>query len=184
MEEAVHRHEDIRITSDRLQLSAFTAHDADDAFACITPTLTRHMSWDPAPSQAAFREVWTKWVAPLADGSEVVFAIRERESDRFAGLAGLHRLNEAMPELGIWIREDRHGLGYGAEAVRRVAEWATQSLDIERFVYPVAERNHASRRIAEALGGVVVERRTTRKYEFIVYCIDWSRRRPGRKRSY
>jgi RimJ/RimL family protein N-acetyltransferase len=173
-EEAVHRHEDIRITSDRLQLSAFTAHDADDAFACITPTLTRYMSWEPAPSRAAFRDVWMKWVAPIADGNEYVFVIRERDGDRFAGLAGLHRVNDATPELGIWIREDRHGRGYGAEAVRRVAQWAMQSLGIKRFVYPVAEQNHASRRIAEALGGVVAERRSTRKYEALVYCIDWT----------
>jgi RimJ/RimL family protein N-acetyltransferase len=167
----VYRHEDIRITSDRLRLRPFTPHDADDAFACITPALTRYMAWEPAPSRDAFRAVWTNWIAPLAV-DEYVFVIREPAGDGFIGLVGLHRLNEDAPELGIWIREEAHGLGYGGEAVKLVADWAQHTLGVTRFVYPVAEQNQASRRIAERLGGVVAGRRTTPKYESVTHRID------------
>lgn len=50
-----------------------------------------------------------------------------------------------------------------------VAEWAPARLLPRRFVYPVAEESWASRRIAEAMGGVVVAGQPTRKYVRVVY---------------
>ncbi len=49
--------------------------------------------------------------------------------------------------------------------------WASREWGIDRFIYPVAEENYASRRIAESLGGVVVERRQTPKYQSVIYQI-------------
>ena len=48
---------DTTITSQRLALRPFTAADADEAFACITPTLTRYLSFEPASTPAEF-EAW------------------------------------------------------------------------------------------------------------------------------
>ena len=90
---------------------------------------------------------------------------------RFTGLVGLHHTGSETPELGIWIREDKHGLGFGGEAVRAIVQWAGQRVAAESFIYPVATQNRASRRIAEALGGVVIERRTLEKYDSVVYQI-------------
>jgi hypothetical protein len=38
-------------------------------------------------------------------------------------------------------------------------------------MYPVAQDNGASRRIAESLGGVIVETRATPKYASVIYRI-------------
>ena len=89
----------------------------------------------------------------------------------FTGLVGLHHTGSETPELGIWIREDKHGLGFGGEAVRAVVQWASKRVAAKCFIYPVATQNRASRRIAEALGGVVIERRMTEKYDSVVYQI-------------
>lgn len=107
----------------------------------------------------------------IADGSDIVFTVRERVNARFAGLVGLHHTGSETPELGIWIREDRHGLGFGGDAVRAVVQWASQWVVAKHFIYPVATQNRASRRIAEALGGVVIERRMAEKYDSVVYQI-------------
>ncbi len=164
----------IHIESRRLSIKPFASGDADSAFACITPTLTHFMSWEPPATRTDFDHIWRAWLPAIDDGSDFVFAVRQCSDRQFLGLAGLHHARTANPELGIWIREDRHGEGFGREAVERVARWASQAIGAQSFLYPVAVENRASRRIAESLGGAVIEKRVTPKYESIIYRI------PGR----
>ncbi|MBN3789628.1 GNAT family N-acetyltransferase [Burkholderia sp. Ac-20353] len=161
----------IHIVSDRLSIKLFTASDAEAAFRCITPSLTRFMAWDPPADREGFDRIWQAWLPATVAGTDFVFAVRQRDSTAFLGLAGIHHVKDGCGELGIWIREDRHREGIGREAVSLIAEWASRELGIERFVYPVAEENFPSRRIAESLGGVVMERHETRKYQAVVYQI-------------
>lgn len=163
------RPQEIHIESSRLSIRPFSAGDADATFPCITPSLTRWMSWEPPADRQDFDRVWATWLPTIAEGTDFVFAVRQIDDKSFLGLVGLHRVRNASAELGIWIREDRHREGIGGEAVGLVARWASAELRIERFTYPVAEENNASRRIAESLGGVVVERRETPKYRSVVY---------------
>ncbi len=156
----------IRILSQRLSIEPFCEQDAVESFPCITPTLTRYMSWEPPASLEEYAQVWGRWLPAIADGSDI-----ERVGARFTGLVGLHHTGSETPELGIWVREDKHGLGFGGEAVRAVVQWASEWVVAKHFIYPVATQNRASRRIAEALGGVVIERRMAEKYESVVYQI-------------
>ena len=159
----------IRILSQRLSIEPFCEQHAVESFSCISPSLTRYMSWEPPASLEEYAQVWGRWLPAIADGSDIVFTIRERVGARFTGLVGLHHTGSETPELGIWVREDKHGLGLGGEAVRAVVQWASQWVVAKYFIYPVATQNRASRRIAEALGGVVIERRAAEKYDSVVY---------------
>ncbi|RUU74370.1 GNAT family N-acetyltransferase [Mesorhizobium sp. M7A.F.Ca.MR.362.00.0.0] len=159
------------INSDRLRLRPFTADDAEDLFVAITPAITRFMQWEPPRSLAAFAEVWRSWLSPIQDGSDLHFVVRALVDDRCLGLVGLHAAKTVCPELGIWIREDAQGNGIGQEAIAAVAQWASEALEPDCFEYPVAERNVASRRIAERLGGVIVGSRSSPKYNAVVYRI-------------
>nr|WP_084085537.1 GNAT family N-acetyltransferase [Cupriavidus sp. USMAA2-4] len=163
--------DEIRIESSRLSIKPFSASDADATFPCITLSLTRLMSWEPPPDRESFDLVWQAWLPAIAEGTDFVFAVRQRDSGGFLGLAGLHHVKSPSAELGIWIREDRHREGIGREAVSLVATWASRELGIDRFTYPVAEENYPSRRIAESLGGVVAERRLIPKYKYVIYQI-------------
>lgn len=165
------RPEEIRIESRRLSIRPFSESDADATFPCITPSLTRWMAWEPPTDRDEFDRIWQAWLPAIAEGSDFVFAVRERIDGGFLGLVGLHHVKVASAVLGIWVREDRHGEGIGSEAVGLVAAWASSRLGIERFAYPVAEENYRSRRIAESLGGVIAERRKTPKYKSVVYQI-------------
>ncbi|WP_233237242.1 GNAT family N-acetyltransferase [Bordetella sp. LUAb4] len=163
---------DIRIESDRLVLKPFSAADADEAYACITPTLTRYMTWDPPASRAEYDSVWRDtWGPALAAGTDVIFVVRRREDGEFQGVVGIQHITDGSAEIGIWMREDRHGQGTGRAAAHLAAQWANSDLGITHFTYPVAEQNTASRRIAESLGGVVAEQRNTPKYAGVVYHI-------------
>ncbi|MFV5443014.1 GNAT family N-acetyltransferase [Acinetobacter oleivorans] len=159
---------EVSISTQRLNLKPFTAEDADEIYNCITPTLTRYMAWDPQPRHE-FDETWKAWLKNFKAESEIIFVIRETHSQIFIGLVGLHRMQTPHPELGIWIREDYHFHGYGREAVSAVAKWAVDFVKPDYFIYPVAEANAPSRKIAESLGGKVVSKATGPKYEFVTY---------------
>ncbi len=161
----------IDIQTERLQLRPFSAADAGEAFDSITPTLTRFMAFDPPPSRSAFEVVWRRWLCTIADGSDLTFVIRHREMGGFIGLAGLHNTQASEPELGIWVSEHEHGHGYGREAVRAVLEWSAAVFGPCAFRYPVAEANHASRRIPEEMGGYVVDHEISPKYRSVIYRI-------------
>lgn len=163
--------ENLTLKTARLSLKPFSLRDADEAFSCITPSLTRFMTWDPPESRQQFDSIWGEWLTGAADGTEFVFAVRHRTTDQFLGLAGLHRLRTATPELGIWIREDKQGMAFGREAVQAVLEWASSVSEAAGFCYPVAEENIASRKIAESLGGEIVGHQSTPEYQSITYQI-------------
>lgn len=161
----------LEIRTPRTIITSFTPSDADALFACITPTLTRFMSWEPPATPAAFAEVWREWLERAQAGLEMQLIVRAAADGTFIGIVGLHDMPCDTPELGLWIREDRHGQGFGAEALAAVVAWATHTLQPRAFVYPVAEQNIASRRLAERLGGTIVERRASAKYPSVIYHI-------------
>jgi RimJ/RimL family protein N-acetyltransferase len=155
----------------RLVLKTFGPADANDVFRCITPQITRFMAWEPPASREAFADVWQSWLSTIEDGTEHYFVVRSRADGRCMGIVGLHALQSQCPELGIWLRADCHGQGFGKEAIEAVIRWASGKLRPDHFEYPVAEQNIASRCIAESLGGLVAERRHNPKYESVVYRI-------------
>lgn len=161
----------IDIRSSRLTLKPFTPLDADEVFQYITPTLTRYMSWDPPQTRQEFDEIWHGWLDNIKNGKELICVIRNSTNNEFLGLAGLHQMQSETPELGIWIREDRHRSGFGREAVKSIASWASGNLKIKGFIYPVAIENFASRQIAESLGGTLYSYEKKRKYDSVIYSI-------------
>ncbi len=143
----------LTLTSERLVLSGYQPSDAAEVFAAITPPLARWMSWEAPVSQAELAEVLGGLAAKMQDGAAFDPAvIRLAATGEFLGMSGVHKLDEPEPEPGIWIKEAAHGHGYGREAVRTVIDWAATH-GFASVVYPVAEANAPSRRLAEALGG-------------------------------
>jgi len=71
------------ISSTRLCLKPFTSDDADECYACITPTLTKYMSWDPPQDRNAFENIWQTWLITIQDESDWVFVIRDQLNDEF-----------------------------------------------------------------------------------------------------
>ncbi|WP_213978680.1 GNAT family N-acetyltransferase, partial [Serratia marcescens] len=61
------------------------------------------------------------------------------------------------------------GQGYGREIVQGIAHWVSERFQPQHLIYPVAEQNTASRRLAESLGGVLAGKRENIKYDAVVY---------------
>ena len=160
------------IQSSRLRLSEFQMTDAEDVFNCITPALTTFVFWEMPESFAAYKARREETLRS-ANRNDFSFVIRRLDTTECLGIASLDDVQASSPELGIWIKEVAHGYGYGGEAVRAVADWASKALAKESFTYSVAIQNVASRRIAEALRGEIIGTRTSSKYDSVVYKIHW-----------
>ena len=158
------------IQSARLQLSSFTMADAEDVFHCITPRVARYMRWEPPKSLSEYKASRQARLQ-ADDGSDLSLVVRGNDTMECFGIAGLDGVDQPTPELGIWLKESVHGQGYGFEAVKAVAEWATQNLGKMQLLYPVAVENVRSRRIAEKLNGQIIGKRTNAKYESVIYQI-------------
>ena len=165
----------IVIQTRRLQLSEFQLTDAEEVFACITPTITRFMRWDPP--------TWSEYVARCEerlrapDPHSLSFVIRRRDNNECLGMTALEDSDNPSPELGLWMKEAAHGQGFGREVVAALAQWAHENLGKQSFLYPAALQNTASRRIAEGFGGEIIGTRTNLKYESVVYKIPWKSKR-------
>jgi RimJ/RimL family protein N-acetyltransferase len=144
-------------------LRAFTGGDAAETFAEANDRIAKYMSWTPSASEAEFRAIWQGHVRSMSAGKDLHLVIRLRKTNEFIGRAGLHPADGALLETGVWIKEAAHGHGYGREAVAAVIEWATATFHASGFLYPVVDENTPSRRLAEALRGVIIGTRQRRK---------------------
>jgi RimJ/RimL family protein N-acetyltransferase len=159
----------IIIGTPRLQLSQFQMMDAQEVFACITPTIARFMPWEP-PSWSEYVTRCEKRVqAP--EPNKFSFVIRRLDNRECLGMASFDDADSVSPELGLWLKESEHGQGFGREVVAALVEWGHAILGKASFIYPVAIQNIASRRIAESLHGEIIGNRTNRKYDSVVYRI-------------
>ncbi len=94
----------------------------------------------------------------LSTGNALPMVILEKETEIFLGCAGLYQIQDPYPELGIWLKVDAQGKGYGFQVVEALVRWAEKHLNFRALLYPVDERNAASRRIPDKLGATVAKK--------------------------
>jgi len=121
------------------------------------------MAWEPASTPEAYADIWRGWLPKMSAGIDANFVVRMNATLEFLGIAGLHEVAAPEPELGIWIKESRHGFGYGREAISALVAFVARDLNRRAVLYPVVEQNAPSRRLAESLGGSVVGTRVLQK---------------------
>jgi len=166
----------LEIETERLRLTAYRETDADEIHAAVTPEICTYMTFDPAESVDEIRAVGEKWLSDAEAGREVSAVIRRKSDGRFLGMSGLHYRKDPRPGLGIWIRADAQGNGYGHEAIAALVGFAGRDLGEASVLYAVAEENGPSRAIPERLGGVVcgsdtIKRPSGPAYPGVVYRI-------------
>ena len=146
---------DTIIETERLILKPLASEHADEIFPEFTDEITKFMfpsaPHDISETQAYINDSRSKMEA----GKDIVAGIFDRSTGEFLGGGGLHHIDRATPELGIWIKKGAHGQKFGQEAVAGLKRWADENLAYEYLTYPVAVDNIASRKIPESLGGKV-----------------------------
>lgn len=144
-----------RLETERLLLVAITDDYTEVIFEEFTPEVTFFMyPRSPHRIEETMNFVRESLVG-LERGSNLQLVILEKKTHDFLGCTGLHNIDSRVPEFGIWIKESAHGNGYGMETIVALYEWAITNLEYEYLKYPVDEENYRSRRIPEALNGII-----------------------------
>lgn len=142
-----------RIESERLLLVPISMEHKDDIFREFTEEVTTYMYPAPAKDISETENFIENSLKGLGEGSNLQLVILAKDSQEFLGSAGLHNVDGKTPELGVWVKKSAHGKGLGKEAMVAIKKWADKNLDYDYLLYPVADKNIASRKIPESLGG-------------------------------
>lgn len=87
-------------------------------------------------------------------GVEFNFCLFERASGHLIGSVGINRINQEYKysNLGYWIRTGFTGRGLATLAVRAIARFAFNELELTRLEIVAMDGNDRSRRVAEKAG--------------------------------
>lgn len=144
-----------RLESERLLMVPISDKYTEDVFNEFSDDITTFMYPKQANDISETEEFVRKKEEELKQGITLQLVVLEKRGQEFLGCAGLHHTDTKTPELGIWIKKSAHGHGFGKEAMTAVKQWADQNLQYDYILYPVDEKNMASRSIPESMGGQI-----------------------------
>lgn len=132
--------------------------------ACGDPDICRFTTVPHQYTQEAAAAWIRRQHERVSAGAGMVFAIEPEPLNQPVGMVGLFGLDEPGPaaRFGYWILREHRGTGLAGKAVRLVASWAFEHLDIEIIHIDIEPRNEASQRVARAVGAMY-ERQLTRR---------------------
>ncbi|BEU02278.1 acetyltransferase [Agarivorans sp. OAG1] len=92
--------------------------------------------------------------AAIAKNIAFDMGIFASQGGEFLGAIAINRIewNYRAANLGYWIKDSASGKGIATEAVRLMADYAFNALQLNRLELVIAEENFASRRVAEKAG--------------------------------
>lgn len=152
------------IDGKRLRLRSMHERYAEDILREFTEEIVRYMIPVPPKNIAEALAFISRTRDGMRDCRDLAFAILKSDTEEFLGVCGFHGHDTPeTPELGIWIKKDAHGNGYGREAITMLVDWAIQNIGFDYLVYPVDRANFASRRIPESLGGAIFKERKAKR---------------------
>ena len=149
------------IVGARVRLRPYRPEDApavweavEESRASLAPWLPWVRGYDSIDDARIFvARARARWVLR----EDLAVGIFERESSRFLGGSGLHRINWTLRtfEIGYWIRGTAEGHGYVGETVQLLTRLAFDTLGANRVEIRMHVDNVRSRRVAERLGYVL-----------------------------
>lgn len=156
-----------RLSSSRIFVRPWVVGDAvalegacGDPDICRFTTVPRQFTIEAA-------EAWIRRQHDrLRDSQAVVLAIQPISEALPVGMVGLFGFDEEAggARFGYWVVEGHRRSGLATEAVRLVARWAFEELNIDTLHIDIEPGNEASRRVALAVGATH-ERELTRRLD-------------------
>lgn len=146
-----------RIQTTRLLLVPVSSGIREEIFRSFTEEITQYMRPQPSGDIKDTDAFIRTSRENMRKGSELVLAITNKDTGEFLGCAGIHQIDTRTPELGIWLKKEAHGNGYGKEVMRAMKDWTDENIDYTYLRYPVVKVNIPSRKLAESIGGKVAK---------------------------
>lgn len=149
---------DIELAGGGLRLRAYREHDVAALLSAVHESIDavgRRLPW----CHAHYGEGDARaWIAHCAEGwqrgEHYAFAVFDAESGQFCGAVGLNQRDREhnFMNLGYWMRSTRQGRGTARNAARLVIAFGFERIRLTRVEIITAPDNHASQRVASAVG--------------------------------
>ena len=122
------------ILGDRTRLLIIDNKFERDIYQEFTEDVTTYMIPSPAKNIGETRSFIATSRSGIEAGYNLQFVVVSKTTGEFLGNCGLHGENKVQtPEIGIWLKKDAHGKGYGLEAVHTLVNWSKKNLDLDYF---------------------------------------------------
>ncbi len=135
--------------TDRLLLKRVAEQDRDD-YLRVNAFMGACIGDDRSKFEAA---CWER----VCNGPDIMFSIFEKATGNYVGNCQYILGNPDVIELGITLDDAFQHKGYGYEASSTLVETALKRTQVPYVVWRTRRMNEVSQRLAEHLGGVLVE---------------------------
>jgi RimJ/RimL family protein N-acetyltransferase len=123
--------------------------------ACQDPEVSRYSPAIPFPYTEADALGWFESQEPTRlAGKGLAFAVTHAATGELLGAIGLDKVSEMRMSAttGYWLAREARGHGYISRAVRVLARWAFEDLELARLELTADPENIASQHVAERCG--------------------------------
>ncbi len=143
------------IEGKRVKLRGFELDDLDEVHRAMNnPNMTRYLRV-MKPFSKEDEEEWIKntWKR-RKEGTHYAFAIEDKEKGELIGSISLMNVEQEnkRAELGIWIKEEYWGKGYGTEAEKLMTKYGFEELNLNSIHARAYSFNERSQRAIKSIG--------------------------------
>ena len=103
-----------------------------------------------------FEKIWGK----LQEEEWVLFVAQIKSTQEICAFCSLNNTNKKIPEFGLDVLDGYMGMGFGKRTAKLVLDYASKWKDVEYFVWEADADNIKSIKIAEYLGGTLIQNKT------------------------
>jgi RimJ/RimL family protein N-acetyltransferase len=146
------------IQTPRLRLCYYHAEAAEEVNAAVRATFTDLNLWMPWAKEIPTVEETRKFAQESEEkfqaGTDFSYQLRDRETNAFYGMMGLHTRNGDVPsfEIGYWAAVEGRGRGLVTESALCLTYAGFTALGANRMIIRCDSRNDRSRGVAERCG--------------------------------
>lgn len=137
-----------RRKTDRLLIQPFSNTYLEDYYKEFTDEITKYQYPDRFPDMETANQFVSGFVADMERGDMLELVILAHDGE-FLGSMEVFGLREEAPEVGLWLKKNAQGAGYGYEALKAVIEYLNETKKYPYYIYEVDVRNTPSIRLAE-----------------------------------
>lgn len=139
---------DVRIETTHLIIEPFDFKYLKDYYQEFTEEITKYQYPDPFLNQEEASQLVSEFVSEMEQGNMLELVILSKEEE-FLGSMEVFGLKEENSEVGLWLKKDAHGCGYGYEALQGLLSYLKETTKRQTYIYEVDVRNEASIHLVE-----------------------------------
>jgi len=153
------KNEDSKFSGDRIVLRAIQEKNIKDCIKWLSdPEVNKFLSHNIKNISEEQELEWLNYIN--SSSTDIVFAITIKESGRYIGNCGLHKVNmsQKICEFGIFIGDKKYwNKGLGTDTVKTTSNFAISELGLNTIRLTVYEYNHRAISVYKNCGFDTVE---------------------------